>query len=156
VSQILRKTLPVGTSAIGWSGAYSHFNHPLDYLGAEGGGAAPGRDRLADEEPLAEREAGAEGDAGPDPDRPSHAQLRQVGEDEGGARPADPGRLDRQRPAVRRRARIPPQPARVVAHLRLLEQLLGEQQGAAGVADEDRVRGDRRGRAQARGHDRGP
>jgi thiamine pyrophosphate-dependent acetolactate synthase large subunit-like protein len=30
---------------IGWSGAYSHFNHPLDYLGAEGGagvGSGPG------------------------------------------------------------------------------------------------------------------
>jgi len=30
---------------IGWSGAYSRFNHPLDYLGAEGGGgvgAGPG------------------------------------------------------------------------------------------------------------------
>jgi len=30
---------------IGWSGVYSHFNHPLDYLGAEGGagvGSGPG------------------------------------------------------------------------------------------------------------------
>ena len=53
-------------------------------------------------------------------------------------------------PAVR--ARVAPEPAGVVAHLRLLEQLLGQQQGAAGVADQDGVGGDRGGRAEAGGH----
>ena len=45
-------------------------------------------------------------------------------------------------------ARVAPEPAGVVAHLRLLEQLLGEQQRPAGVADQDRVGGDRGGRAE--------
>ena len=43
--------------------------------------------------------------------------------------------------------RVAPEPAGVVAHLRLLEQLLGEQQRPAGVADQDRVGGDRGCRA---------
>ena len=55
-------------------------------------------------------------------------------------------------PPAGRPARVAPEPAGVVAHLRLLEQLLGEQQGAAGVADEDRVGGDRGGGAEASRH----
>ena len=48
-------------------------------------------------------------------------------------------------------ARVAPEAAGVVAHLRLLEQLLGEHQGPAGVADEDRVGGDRGGRSERAG-----
>ena len=48
-----------------------------------------------DDEQLAERQV-AERGAGADPDRPPHSQLGQVGEDDRGARPAHPGRLDRQ------------------------------------------------------------
>ena len=43
-----------------------------------------------------------ERDAGADPNRPPHAQLGQVGEDQRRARPAHPGRLDRQLVARRR------------------------------------------------------
>ena len=49
-------------------------------------------------------------------------------------------------------ARVPPQPAGVVAHLRLVEQLLGEKQGAARVADQHRVGGDRGGGAEPGRH----
>ena len=27
---------------LGWNGAYRHFRHPLDYLGADGGGVGAG------------------------------------------------------------------------------------------------------------------
>ena len=56
--------------------------------------------------------------------------------------------------ACRRRAEVAPEAPGVVAHLRLLEQLLGQQQGPAGVADQDGVGGDRSGGAQPRGHGR--
>ena len=95
-------------------------------------------------------------DAGPDPHRPPQTQLGQVGEHDRRARAAHPGRLDRQRPPRRRPPRVPPEAARVVAHLRVLQQLLGEQQGATGVAHQHRVGGDRRCRSKSLGHGGGP
>ncbi len=82
------------------------------------------------------------------------------------ARPARPGRRGRARRWARPSrstarvssapagvsARVAPEPARVVAHLRLLEQLLRQHQRPTGVADEDRVGGERGGRAQAGRH----
>ena len=59
-------------------------------------------------------------------------------------------------PPARRPPRVAPEPAGVVAHLRLLEQLLGEEQGAAGVADQHGVGGDRRGGAEPGRHRRRP
>ena len=75
---------------------------------AEVGGLAPRPARPG-------RGAGDQRRRGADPDRPPHPELGQVGEDEGGARPAHPGRLHAQLAARRRRPRVAPQPARVVA-----------------------------------------
>ena len=116
----------------------------------------PAPTRRGPRRPRAAARAPARGErgAGADPDRPPHAQLGQVGQHQRGARPAHPGRLDRQRPARRRLARVAPQPAGVVAHLRLLEQLLGQQQRPPGVADEERGGGDRGGGAESGRHRR--
>ncbi len=119
--------------------------------------AFPGRPRRAPRRPstsCAEVELGAGAGAAADPDRPPHPQLGQVGEHQGGARPAHPGRLHGQLAAGRGQALVAPEPARVVAHLRLLEQLLGKHQRAAGVADQDRVSGDWRYRAKSGRHRR--
>ena len=89
-----------------------------------------------------------------DPDRPEDPQLGQVGEHERRARAAHPGRRHGQPSARRRAPGVAPEPARVVAHLRLLEQLLGQHQRPAGVADEDGVGRERGGGAEARRHRR--
>ena len=60
-----------------------------------------------------------------------------------------PGRLDRQRLAVRaRRAGVAPQAAVVVEHQGLLEQHLRERERAPGIAGQQHPLGQRRGRAQ--------
>ena len=69
--------------------------------------------------------------AAADPDRPAHPELGQVGEDERGARPADPGRLDRQRAPRRSHAGVAPEAAGVVAHLRLARAAPGRAAGPA-------------------------
>ena len=72
-------------------------------------GAAARGDRLA-RRPAARpaRPRSPTPDAGADPHRPPHAQLGEVGEHQRGARPAHPGRLDRQRRARRRSGRCSP------------------------------------------------
>src|SRR5215212_1900043 len=106
---------------------------------------------LLDDDELAEAKV-AERGAGAHPDRPPHTQLRKVAQDYGGARPAHTRRLDRQLVARLGRPRVAPQSPRVVAHLRLPEQLLRQHQRPAGVADQDRGGGDRGGGAEARRH----
>ena len=115
---------------------------------------APTRRAPRDRRPASPgRSSGAQRRAGPDPDRPPHPELGQVGEHQRRARAAHPGRLDGQlAPPGGRLARVAPEAARVVAHLRLLEQLLGQRQRPPGVADEDRVGGDRGGGSEARRH----
>jgi hypothetical protein len=128
--------------------------HRLADRDAERGGAAAFGDRLGYQQQLSELAVVAEPHAGSDSRHPPHAQLGEVGEDECRAGPPDPGRLDRQCHARGGVAVVAPQSARVVAHLRLLQQLLGQQQGAAWIADEDRLRRGRSGRSKPAGHGR--
>ena len=63
----------------------------------ERGGAATGRESGLDHDQQLPGQGCRLGrGAGPDPNRAAHAQLGQVVEHDGGARPAHPGRLDRQ------------------------------------------------------------
>ena len=100
-----------------------------------------------DQHQVAERELGVDRAAGPDPHRPAHPELGQLAEHHRGARARrsrSTGSSARGRP--RSRPPVAPEPVRVVAHLRLLQQLLGEVEGPRRVAGQQRVGGDRGGR----------
>src|SRR5204863_10049252 len=77
--------------------------------------------------------------AGTDPDRAAHPELGELLEDDRRARPTHPCRLDAQGPPGGRLPRVPPEPASVVAHPGLGEQLLGEGERPAGITGEQRV-----------------
>ena len=101
---------------------------------------------VAGDDEIAVAELRVERPAGADPDGPPHAELGELLQDDRGARAAHAGRLDAERAALRRLPGVSPEPAGVVAHLGLGEQLLGVGQGAAGVAGQQDVR--RVGRAR--------
>ena len=120
----------------------------LALAGPERPAGAVGADRLRRDDQLAERERGLERPGGADADRALEAQRDQLLEHDHRGRAAHPGRLDRERRAVRRDAGVPPQSPVVVEHARRLQQLGGERERAARIAGEQRPRRERRGRVQ--------
>jgi hypothetical protein len=110
-----------------------------DFSGAQGAARSVLCQRVTGDEELAMYELGIERSASAHSDRPPHAELGQLVEDDRGARASHPGGLDAQPPAARRLPRVSPEPAGVVAHPRLGEELLGEREGAAGVTGEQGV-----------------
>src|SRR5262249_3702573 len=121
-------------------------------IGPERTAGAVQGERLADDDEVSRRKVGIEGAAGAHPDGPPDPELAQLGEDDRGARPADSGRLDAQRPAVGRLAGVSPEATAVIAHLRLGQQLLREGQGPARVAGEERLWSVRRAGAEVVRH----
>jgi hypothetical protein len=109
-------------------------------------------DRAVGDEDLTEVEVRHERAAGPDPDRTPDSELGELADHEGGARSADPGRLDRQLEAIGGLAVVAPEPAGVVRHQRLDEQLLSEQEGPARVSGEERLRSGRSCRLEMERH----
>ena len=81
--------------------------------------------------------------ARPDAHEAPGAQLDQLLDDDRRARAAHAGALDREQLAVGRLARVAPQAAVVVEHLRRVEQRLGHPERPAGVAGEEHPLGDR-------------
>jgi hypothetical protein len=103
--------------------------------------------RFGDDQP-AELERAVEGGHPPDPDQPSRSMLDQLGEHDGGALGADPGGLDRQLAPVAGGPGVAPEAVLVIRHPRALEQVLGEGEREPGIARQEDIGGDRRGRAE--------
>ena len=78
--------------------------------------------------------------AGPDPDDAARSELDQLGDHDRGARPAHPGALDRERPAVRAAPVYPHKPRLWLNIFGSCEQRLGEQQRAPGIAGKEHPR----------------
>ena len=105
-------------------------------------------ERLGDDEQLTEHERGVQRAAGPDPDHRPRSEVVQLRDHDRRAGATHAGALDGQRLAVGRRARVAPQAAVVVEHLRRLEQRLGQPQRAPGIAGEQNALGQGRGGVQ--------
>ena len=114
--------------------------------GPVGGGRGRGDDGRAERVRVAGTGAGA------DPDQPPDAELDRLGEDRDRARGADPGRLNRQRATLRGLPVVAPEPAVVVAHPRLDEDVLGDRERPGRVAADQRVGRGRSARSQVEGH----